>query len=176
MESFFEHVHGLLNCLSQGDGMPRGRSFGSPSLHPAREGGRQNNSHFQNPCHLKQTCPKWSTDARVKVRELHVSVSCNELIGTQHVHSNEFLAGCHTSCNGTHTVLTKSAPPNARRDSQPQHGSDLRAPGVTPNFTAATRPTPARSSLDGTPRPTAALRFKNLRALHPMPHETRPPR
>ena len=32
MDSFFKHFHGLFNCLSQGLGMPRNGSFGSPVI------------------------------------------------------------------------------------------------------------------------------------------------
>ena len=80
VESFFKHVHDVFNCLSQGLGMPRNGSFGSASLSQRGRVGDKNNSHLQNPRNLKQACAKCHTDACVKVRKLHVSVSGYELI------------------------------------------------------------------------------------------------
>ena len=171
MESFFKHVHGLFNCLSQGLGMPRNGSFGSPSLSQRGRVGDKNNSHLKNPDSLKQACAKWHTDARVKVRKLHVSVSGNELILTQEVPSSELIAGCHTSRYGRNTVLATSASSDARRYSRPQHGSYLRAPSLTPISMAATRPTPASYT-----RVSQLHCGLHPRALHQMPHETRQPR
>ena len=74
---------------------------------------------------------------------------------------SEVVAGCHTSCIGHNTVQTTRASLNVTRDSPAPHGSDLRIPGVTRTSIAATRPSPATSSLNAT-RDAQLQRSSNL--------------